>query len=102
MQIKEFIHKNLCKERIEQLDMPFYYLPDDYDLPCYHIYIPEDGYEAEDVDVAFYIEIFVNEDNVIQQIVRYRDEMAFTNYECKRFPNAIERNADCLLKQIIV
>ena len=102
MKTKDYCNKTLDREQIERLDTAAYYLPDDYDLPCFHIYIPEGEYESDEVDLAFYIEILIDDTDVIQKITRYKDYMAFTNEECNRFPNIIENNAEQVLKAITI
>lgn len=100
MKTKDYNNKYIDREEIEKLDAPAYYLPDDYDIPCFHIYVPEGEYESDEVDVAFYLEIMIDNDDVIQKIIRYKDYLAFTNEECNRFPKIIENNAEQILKSI--
>ena len=100
MKVKDYCYKWIDREEIETLDTTTYYLPDDYDMPCFHIYIPEGEYESDEIAVAFYLEIMIDNDDVIQKIIRYKDYQAFTNEECKRFPKIIENNAEQTLKRI--
>ena len=100
MKTKDYCCKWIDREEIKKLDTPTYYLPDDYDMPCFHIYIPEGEYESEEVNLAFYLEIVIDNDDVIQKIIRYKDYLAFTNKECNRFPMIIENNAEQILKDI--
>ena len=68
MKTKDYCNKTLDREQIERLDTAAYYLPDDYNLPCFHIYIPQGEYESDEVDLAFYIEILIDDTDVIQKI----------------------------------
>ena len=100
MKTKNYYYKSIDRGQIEKLNTATYYLPDDYDLPCFHIYIPEGEYESDEIDLAFYLEILIDDADVIQKIIRYKDYLAFTNEECKRFPSIIENNAEQILKTI--
>ena len=73
MKTKDYCCKWIDREKINKLDTPIYYLPDNYDMPCFHIYIPEGEYESEEVDLAFYLEIVIDNDDVIQKIIEAND-----------------------------
>lgn len=47
------------------------YLPDDYDLPCYRLFLNCDDYQPD--ECYYYMDIIVDENNIIKQIERYRD-----------------------------
>ena len=101
MLIKKYIHKRIDREKIKKLDTTVYFLPDDYDYPCFCIYVPTDNYESDERAVAYYIEVLFDENELIQSVVRYKDELAYTNHETKRFPRIIEENAELILKSIV-
>lgn len=73
----------------------YYYLPEDYDYPCYRIILPSSN-EVEAVAGYYYFEVLVDEDNRIRNIWRYRDDYDI-NVELTKLPNVCEAEMEAIL-----
>lgn len=97
MKAKGFYGKELDIDRITQY--AHYYLPDDYETPCYQVIINIEGHYEPSEPCFYSLMIFVDDENRIVSIERDMD-IYVTSYRRTRFPNIIEKLAEQILLEL--
>lgn len=93
MRTKDYMNRVFSINALE--GYTYYYLPEDYDFPCYRIILPSSN-EVESVMGYYYFEVLVDADNRIRKIWRYRDD-GDINVELTKLPNVCEAEMEAIL-----